>query len=72
MRIDQNGNSVFETLGEYYSFCVLVGGKDCEAAAFLMEKIDTQGMDAKVIVDHSQMMILLHSMIFRKVKKEEK
>lgn len=68
MRKNHNGDSVFETLGEYYSFCVLIGGKDCEAAHFLMEKIDAQGMDTKVIADHSQMMMLLHPMIFNKGK----
>ena len=72
MRKDHKGDSVFETLGEYYKFCVLIGGKDCEAAVFLMEKIDKQGMDEKVIADHSQMMMLLHPMIFKKVEKVRK
>jgi hypothetical protein len=71
MRIDPYGESVFETLGEYLRFCKLVGGPDSEAVRFLEAKIKEQGEETKVIAAHSQMMMLLHSMLFKKAKKEE-
>jgi hypothetical protein len=63
MRQDENGNPCPETLNEYLSLCVALGGKNCKAVHFLNAKIADSGPDEKVIAPDSQMRMLLMPML---------
>lgn len=66
MRLDEDGNEVPETLGEYRDYCASIAPiKDNAAVEMLDKKIKEQGRDEKVMVADSQMRGLLFPLMLR-------
>lgn len=63
MRTNESGQEVPETLGEYRSLCVALGGDRCPAVIFLDHKIATarNGANEVILADDDQMRALLRS-----------
>ncbi|HEV7356498.1 MAG TPA: hypothetical protein VGN99_00785 [Steroidobacteraceae bacterium] len=51
------------TLGDYRKLFVIIAGEDNPAVKFLDAKIAKQGSEMEVLVDGSQMLLLLGSML---------
>ena len=52
MRTNKMGIEVPETLGEYYDFCVALGGMDCEAVQLLEEWLEQPHMNRDTVAKH--------------------
>lgn len=63
MRIDENGNSCPETLGEYRDMCINVGVPNNRAVQYLNERIKETSEDDKVIISDLQIRQLLFPML---------
>lgn len=57
------------TLGNWYSLCVAVFGKDSAPSLFVAEKIAKQGSDEEVITDEGQLLAALGAMFLKEMEK---